>query len=168
MDPVVEPSDVRIDLEIQVAARPGVVFEHWTDPTELVEWFAPKVNVELRLGGPYEMLFMPDGEPGQQGGEGCQILAWLPGELLTFSWNAPPHLPDERGQNTFVVVRMDPGEGGTWIRLTHTGFGEGGRWDEVVEYFEDAWKSVLTSLKEHLEGAPPGEGCCKKVEPPVV
>ena len=59
-------------------------------------FFAPACNIDLRVGGAYEMFFNPEGEPGSRGGEGIRILAIQPKKMLAFTWTAPPHLPNAR------------------------------------------------------------------------
>jgi len=134
------------------AARPDV-FRLWTTSEGLGAALDVPVTVELAVGGRFEILFMPEDEcpPGKRGSEGCQVLCWVPDRLLACSWNAPPHLAEEREQRTWFVVELeDAAGGGTGMRLTHTGFGSGGRWDEVVEYFEVAWGKLLEALVAHL------------------
>ena len=93
----------------------------------VTSFFAPQAKVEFRIGGAYEMYFAPDSEPGSRGGEGNRILSYLPKEMLTFEWNAPPSFPEERKIKTYVVVQLkDEGFGKTRVILTHHGWGKGG------------------------------------------
>lgn len=117
-----------------------------------------EAEVDLAIGGKFELYFgRPLGLPlGQQGSEGCQVLSYVPNELLSFSWNAPPTIPAERERRSWVVVTFaDGSEGGTDVRLTHLGFGSGGRWPEVRGYFLSAWPKVLGALAAHFEGQKP-------------
>lgn len=64
--------------------------------------------------------------------------------MLSFTWNAPPHLPNVRPQRTHVVVRfkeLDPGH--TQVTLTHDGWGAGEEWDQAFDYFTEAWGEVV-------------------------
>jgi uncharacterized protein YndB with AHSA1/START domain len=134
-----------------VAASPREAFDAWVDPGRVVEFMGYKASVDLRIGGRYEILFLEDAPAGQQGSEQCRILAYLPGELLAFSWNAPPEFGELRFQHTWVVVTFSgPASGPTLVRLVHTGFGEGSCWDECVTYFERAWALVLKGFGECL------------------
>ena len=75
--------------------------------------------------------------------------------VLSFDWNAPPHLPEARAQRTFVVVRMEPvTDTTTKVTLHHTGWGDGGEWDKTYAYFERAWGAVLVNLKTRFEKGP--------------
>ena len=74
--------------------------------------------------------------------------------MISFTWNAPPHLPEARKQRTVVIVRMQPqGDNETFVRLTHVGWGDGGEWDKTHAYFDRAWGNVLKNLeKRFVEG----------------
>jgi len=52
-----------------------------------------------------------------------RFLALQPPRMLSFTWNAPPSLPEARQQRTFVVVRIHPvSERETRVTLHHTGW----------------------------------------------
>jgi hypothetical protein len=75
--------------------------------------------------------------------------------MLSFTWNAPPSLPEARQQRTVVVVRIHPvSERETRVTLHHTGWGDGGEWDKAYAYYERAWGNVLGSLKKRFETGP--------------
>ena len=75
--------------------------------------------------------------------------------MISFTWNAPPHLPQARAQRTFVTVRMQPeGAAETRVRLTHAGWGDGGEWDQAYAYFDRAWGNVLANLKKRFVTGP--------------
>jgi uncharacterized protein YndB with AHSA1/START domain len=110
-------------------------------------FFAPEAHIELRLNGRYELYFDTGAEPGSRGSEGCHVLSFIPLEMLSFTWNAPPAFPEIRGKHTFVVVEFDEIEPcKTAVTLTHAGWGSGGQWDDVYAYFEQAWDIVLHNL----------------------
>jgi uncharacterized protein YndB with AHSA1/START domain len=130
--------------EILVDATVDEVWEAWTTEAGIRSFFAPACNVELRVDGAYEILFNPDAPAGERGAEGMRILAFQPKTMLAFTWNAPPHLSQVRGQLTHVLVRLRRGpEGRTRVALTHSGWGEGGQWDEALAYFERAWGHIV-------------------------
>ena len=136
--------DPFISVEVPVEAGVVEVWRAWTTEAGVKSFFAPCCNIDLRVGGAYEMLFDLEANPGLQGGEGMIITAMQAEKMLSFTWNAPPHLPDVRGQMTHVVVRFMPtGVNQTTVRLIHTGWGEGGQWDEAFNYFQRAWSGVV-------------------------
>ena len=134
--------------ERRVAAAPTDVFTALTSPDRVESWLGVRASIELRIGGPYELLFLEDAPPGSRGSEGCRILAYVPGEMLAFSWNSPPSPPlgEIRGRHTWVVITLTPDQGGTRVRLVHTGMAEGELWEENRRYFQRAWGAVLDAL----------------------
>ena len=95
-----------IRKHVVVPAPLSPVWEAWTMPGGATTFFAPKANVELTIGGPYEMLFNLEAPSGSQGSEGCKVLSCLPQEMLSFDWNAPPQYPNVRQERTWVVVQF--------------------------------------------------------------
>jgi uncharacterized protein YndB with AHSA1/START domain len=133
--------------------------EVWALFTTAEGWkrfFDTEARIELRPGGKFEILFGADQPEGQRGSEGCKVLSLLPGEMISYSWNAPPKLAHARTRHTWVVVRFDDaGPGRTRVRLGHHGFAEQAadnpdhrtEWVAARAYFEQAWPSVLNALK---------------------
>jgi len=133
-----------IYVEISVPATREEVWNAWTTEEGIKSFFAPECNIELKVGGAYEMLFDLKIESGSQGSEGMTIMAFQPKEMLSFTWNAPPSYPAIRGQMTHVVLRLsEEGENSTKLGLSHDGWGSGEKWDQVYEYFDVAWKEVV-------------------------
>jgi uncharacterized protein YndB with AHSA1/START domain len=78
-----------------------------------------------------------------------------PPRMLSFTWNAPPSLPEARQQRTVVIVRIAAAEGGgSRVTLHHTGWGDGGEWDRAFNYFDRAWGNVLGNLQKSFEQGP--------------
>jgi len=143
-----------IEKEIIIEASLEEVWDRWTTEKGIRTFFAQDCEVELQLDGKYEMYFLKDAEPGQRGSEGCKILSFIPYEMFSFSWNAPPQFPDIRNGDiqTYVVLnfeKIEPHK--TKVHLRHLGWQEGKAWDEVFAYFDNAWSKVLTWLAESFE-----------------
>lgn len=128
----------------------------WTTDAGLRCWLLDDSHVELRVGGPYELYFDADGPTGQRGSEGCQVLAIQAPTMLSFTWNAPPHLVDARAQRTVVLLRLRPdgNDEGTHVQLTHVGWGDGGQWDAAFAYFDTAWDRVCERLHAYFSEQP--------------
>jgi uncharacterized protein YndB with AHSA1/START domain len=140
--------------EVQVNAPVEKVWNVWTTSDGATRFFAPKARIELRLGGAYELYFDLEAMKGLQGSEGCRVLSFLPLEMLSFEWNAPPEFPNVRKEqerkHTWVVVQFYPfAKEQTRVRLTHLGWKEGEEWEKVFQYFLRAWDIVLGRL-EHM------------------
>ncbi len=134
--------------EIVVKGTRDQIFDKWTTSEGIKSFLGADSNVELRIGGPMEWYFLPPEHEGKRGSEGCQFLSYLPGKMISFSWNAPPSLPVEREKRTWIVVTLhDEAEGSTRVVVDHIGFGEGGKWKDVHAYFDKAWPNVLKALQ---------------------
>lgn len=145
-----------VEGEVTVDASVDEVWRAWTTSEGAETFFAPRCIIDLRPGGKYEMLFDLDAAPGKQGGEGVILLAVQPPRMLSFTWNAPPELPEIRKQRTHVTVFLESlGPTRTRVMLRHDGWGEGAEWDAAYDYFERAWKQiVLPRLKYRFENGP--------------
>ena len=144
-----------LEKQATVDAAIAPVWEAWTTGEGIKSFFAPACNVDLKVDGPFEILFDPAAETGKRGAEGCRILAFQPEKMLAFTWNAPPHLAEARKHWTHVVVRFEEaGPGSTRITIRHDGWGEGGEWDRAFEYFDRAWETVLRWLRYRFEKGP--------------
>ena len=149
---VARGADVRSFTKTRaIAASPAQVFAAFTRPSELATFFGAEHNVELAVGGPYEILFRAE-DGAVLGSNGCQVLSWVPDRVLSFSWNAPPMYPEERELRTWVTILLAEAEDGCAVELIHCGFGEGGNWDGVFDYFDAAWGRVLDWLEARFSG----------------
>jgi uncharacterized protein YndB with AHSA1/START domain len=144
-----------IDKEVLVAAPIGEVWKAWTTRDGIVSFMAPDAEIEARVGGAFHVHFDPLAAPGTKGADDMRYMALQAPTLLSFDWNAPPHLPQARAQRTFVVVRLkEVDAASTRVTLHHTGWGEGGEWDQAHAYFDRAWGAVLASLKKRFDSGP--------------
>jgi uncharacterized protein YndB with AHSA1/START domain len=143
-------ADIRsLAKEADVAAPRMAVWNAWTSNEGIASWWGPpKCNIDLRIGGPFELYFLMEAPEGLRGSEGCRVLAYVPGESFSFTWNAPPNLA-LRETNTWVVLTFTKIEHGTRVRLVHTGFLTGPDWDDYLNYFDEAWSQVLDRLVAH-------------------
>ena len=138
-----------------ITAPVDEVWKAWTTTEGIQSFFAPDARIEARPGGAFEVYFNPYAKPGLKGADDIVFLALQEKRMLSFTWNAPPHLAEVRGQRTSVTVRLKPaGEGATELRLTHTGWGDGGQWDQAHAYFDKAWTSVLANLEKRFREGP--------------
>ncbi|HUP97816.1 MAG TPA: SRPBCC domain-containing protein [Usitatibacter sp.] len=145
----------RIVKEVMVKAPVEAVWKAWTTSGGVQSFFGPEARIEARPEGAFHVHFNPYAPPGSKGADDMRVLAVQENQLISFTWNAPPHLPAARAQRTFVAVRMhaaSPTE--THLRLTHTGWGDGGEWDQAFAYFERAWGTVLGNLQKRFAEGP--------------
>lgn len=142
----------------RVVARPRAeVWALWSSAEGVTRWLCDEAKIELCPGGAYEIYFLLDQPPGRRGSETCRVLSFVPGRMLSFTWNAPPHLERTRHQHTWVVVELaDAPEGATRVAITHTGWPASGlaaepQWAETFAYFDRAWGRVLDSLESYAK-----------------
>ena len=144
-----------IEKSIVVNATVDQVWDAWTTREGIVSFFAPDAKIEPRVGGAFQIYIDPDATPGRKGADDMRYMALQPKKMLSFDWNAPPHLPQARAQRTFVVVRIDPvTDKETRVSLYHTGWGDGGEWDQAYAYFDRAWGNVLANLRKRFDQGP--------------
>ena len=144
-----------IDKEIVVPAALDKVWESWTTREGIRGFFAPDAEIEPSVGGAFHIHIDPLAPRGSRGADDMRFMALQPMKMLSFDWNAPPHLAEARAQRTFVVLRFEPvDDKNTRVRLHHTGWGDGGQWDQAYAYFDRAWGNVLANLKKRHESGP--------------
>jgi uncharacterized protein YndB with AHSA1/START domain len=144
-----------IDKSIDVPATLDQAWDAWTTREGITGFFAPDAKIEPRVGGAFQIYIDPGAPAGSKGADDTRFLAVQPKKMISFDWNAPPHLPEARAQRTFVVVRFEPlADRTTRVTLHHTGWGDGGDWDKVYTYFDSVWGNVLANLKKRFEQGP--------------
>jgi uncharacterized protein YndB with AHSA1/START domain len=144
-----------LEKHVIVKASVDAVWNAWTTTEGVKSFFAPDARVEARPGGPFEIYINPYAQPGMKGADDMRVLAVQDRRMISFTWNAPPSLPEARRQRTVVIVRMKPaGEGETEVTLTHLGWGDGGEWDQAYAYFDKAWDNVLPNLQKRFVSGP--------------
>lgn len=144
-----------IRKEATVTAPPMEVWNAWSTSEGIQSFFAPEAFVDARPEGRFSVHINPYAPAGQKGADDMRVLGVQPGKMISFTWNAPPSLPEARAQRTVVIVRLaDAGEGRTRVTLTHLGWGDGGQWDQAFQYFDRAWGRVLANLEKRFAEGP--------------
>ena len=153
--PLAQAAERAIEKSVDIAATLDQAWDAWPTRDGIVSFFAPDAQVESRVGGAFQIYIDPGAAPGSKGADDMRFMAIQPKKMISFDWNAPPHLPEARAQRSFVVVRFEPlGDKLTRVTLHHTGWGSGGQWDAAYVYFYRAWGTVLGNLKKRFEAGP--------------
>lgn len=135
------------------------VWRAWTTSDGLSAMLGRTATIELRVGGPFEIYFNDAAPEGERGSEGCSVLSFIPGRMLSFSWNAPPQFPHARAHHAHVVVELRPiNDSSTEITLTHAGLDtlaqqhpqHADEYRAVRAYFAQAWPRVMAWCQETL------------------
>lgn len=117
--------DTRLELERVIPASPEDLFELWTDPKQLVRWWAPEGFdcsidcLDARPGGRWRTLMKKPGAT-PLAISGRYLIAERPRHLaFTWAWE----LPDgQRGHETEVSVTFQSVPGGTRLLLVQQQF----------------------------------------------
>jgi uncharacterized protein YndB with AHSA1/START domain len=137
----------------------------WTTNEGVASFFPGALNggtnIKLAADGPYEIYFLPENAVGMRGCDGCTVLGWQEGKMLSFTWTNRPEMA-VRQHRTHVVLRFEsrtPGR--TRVTLDQDGWGEGDDWRIAYDYFADAWTRVLDAFRIRLDAAC-GEGAASR------
>lgn len=132
-----------IEREIFIASDPERVWQALTDAEQIVNWFALKADSRPGIGGHISLSWeLKAIEPDR-----CHILDWQPGSRLLMTWRDAPG-----GDNELPVeITLSRREGGSLLRLVHSGFLSDASWDEEYESHGRGWSYELRSLKFYLE-----------------
>jgi len=136
------------EIERIVEAPPDRVWRAWTDPVSLVSWFCDRAEFTLQRGHAFSLLWTGYGD--QRG----VILDVEPGVRLRFSWD----LPGLRA-TTEASISLAPVAGArekTRLVLSHSGWGEGNRWEAERRGHLCGWRSMLGALDFFLRSG--GQG----------
>jgi uncharacterized protein YndB with AHSA1/START domain len=129
------------------------VFEAWTNPDVLREWWAAQpgweashAEVELKPGGRYR-LSMRDPENDVEHTVVGEYREVTPPERLAFTWTWETNEAQMAGSDdTLVVVEFREAGGGTEVVLTHSGFAN----DEIRDMHGQGWSGIFDSLERLL------------------
>lgn len=142
-----------VRAEATIQAPVSDVWRVWTTSQGAEEFFAQKANIQLAIGGPYEIQFDPKDE--RSGTKGLRILSYAPEEMISFQWNAPTEYPEVRKGGTWVVVQMRPeGLNRTHVTLTHLGWRDGAEWDQAFAHFVRGWGELMKRLERRFTEGP--------------
>lgn len=140
---------------VMVQASPDEAYDAWATEAGVKTFLAPDARIDMAINGAYEIYFDKKQKKGSRGSEGCRILSFIPGEMLSFTWNNPPSLPGIRTEHTWVVVTFKAvGEKQTRVDLIHLGWRAGEEWQKALKYFDRAWQIVLGRFQYRFQKEP--------------
>lgn len=140
-----------ITLEVRRAIRatPQRLFEAWTQPALLRQWWGPKgvacidAQIDLRVGGAYRIANrFPDNRVLWIAGEFEQI---EPPSLLVYTWRVEPQTTSER-----VTVRFEPRGEVTDVVVRHECIADTSARDQ----HERGWLDCLEGLEALVTSRP--------------
>lgn len=152
-----------INKEITINASIDLVWYAWTISERVSEWFASEAIIHPKVGGAYELYFMPGNKTGMNT-KGCKITKLDEQNELQFTWKGPDQFASiMNDENSLTLVKVNFSnidKNITKISVHHSGFDSDENWSEAIKWHDMAWSGVLSSLKSAIEK---GEGnlCCK-------
>jgi uncharacterized protein YndB with AHSA1/START domain len=134
------PATRTIRSEIRTTAPPERVWEAWTDPEKLAQWFVDRAKGEVKQGSTYTWFFDDFGYEIPY-----PVVEVVPGERFALAGQLP-------GRPPFRLEISIAKEGGrTRVTLINSGFLEGSEWDEEYEGILSGWTNALAVLKHYVE-----------------
>jgi uncharacterized protein YndB with AHSA1/START domain len=152
---IVTPDQDAIVSEIQIAAPPERVFKALSDAGELARWFGSpdyptkSWQMDARVGGRYEYS-TGKGSVAVNGVSAFEchgeILECDPPRVLVYTWIANWH--DDTAQRTVVRWELTPKQGGTHVKVTHSGLAS---LPVARKDYSGGWIGVVEMLKKFVE-----------------
>jgi uncharacterized protein YndB with AHSA1/START domain len=137
-----------IILEIHIDASPETVFAFFTEPDKVTRWLADEATLDPRPGGINHQTH-PGGADNPRGpyfmrGEFVEV---EPPSRVVFTWGFEnPDVEIGPGEST-VEVTFEPEDGGTRVRLVHSGLPESERASHA-----EGWTEMMERLAAAVEG----------------
>ncbi|HJR62053.1 MAG TPA: SRPBCC domain-containing protein [Gemmatimonadaceae bacterium] len=129
-----------IHTEVRTTASPEQVWQAWTDPARIAEWFTDAASGEPVVGSTYIWEFHKFNYKIPY-----TVLEAVPNERFSIGWSIPGRDPG------ILEITIRRGEGETVVTLVNSGFREGAEWDDEYEGVVSGWQMALHILKEYLE-----------------
>jgi uncharacterized protein YndB with AHSA1/START domain len=136
-------TEYQIEREIEIDAPVEVVWRTITEPEQITQWFADKVELEVKPGANGYMGF------GEQGGA-VVVVTVEPPNLFSFRWNHPAGEEPAPGNSLLVEFTLTGKGDQTHLRVTESGLGQISRPDiDKQRYADDhneGWGKFLGRL----------------------
>ena len=135
---LIDPPGLKVTIERIINAPCRLVFNAWTDPRQMVQWWSPdgvecqSVTADLKIGGAYRIHMLSPGGDHIAIGKYEEI---VPNKRLRFTWQWEHYvLPD-----SVVMVEFEDLGQTTRLTLTHAGLPDG----KDVPDHKSGWTSAL-------------------------
>src|SRR5262245_44327399 len=140
----VASADRMLIINRWLSAAPARVFQAWTDPVRMMQWFAPEgmatpiAESDLRVGGRYRVLMREaDGVEHDVSGEYVEIIEDRR-LVFTWAWRNSPEIV------SLVSVELEPEGKGTQLTLRHERLAD----VESRDSHNSGWSSALNKLEK--------------------
>lgn len=141
-----------IVVEEHFPHAPETLWRALTDGALIQKWMMPPSGFEAVEGSEFTFTTTPAGE--WDGTIRCRVLEIVPYQRFTYSWQGGHHANIGYGSklDTVVAWTLTPAEGGTRLRMVHSGFVLPKN-EVALSNMSGGWKKVLPRLGETLSEA---------------
>jgi uncharacterized protein YndB with AHSA1/START domain len=134
-----------IKREIFIAASPETVFGFLTDPALMAQWFGIRHEMDPKPGGIFDVEV-------SAGNVAVGVFTEVkPSRRIAFTWgweSADAALASLKPGGSLVEIDLEPREGGTLVRLRHSGLPEG-----LEEIHGERWSRYIARLAQVVRPA---------------
>ncbi len=128
-------------------------FNYFTDNDLLTKWLTTKADVEMQVGGKYELFWTPeDPDPTNNSTYGCKVLAVERPFYFSIEWMGNAEQKEFMNSVrpltnvTFLFTKLDSNQ--TKVTLIHTGWRQDEKWEAARQYFSKAWSGAFKQLEK--------------------
>jgi uncharacterized protein YndB with AHSA1/START domain len=130
----------------RIGAAPATVYSFFTDVERWTAWQGVDGEIDACPGGVFRIRM-----PGAQVAAG-RFVELVPDRRIVFTWGWEGDGSPVPPGSTTVTIELEPDEGGTLVRLIHTGLAP----PPVAEHHREGWELYIDRLRIRAEGGDPG------------
>jgi len=128
-------------------------YDYFTESDLLTKWLAEKAEIELEVGGKYELFWTPhDPDKTNNSTYGCKILSFERPHFINFEWRGNAEqkvfMNSIRPLTNVTVLFSKLDNNKTKVTLIHTGWRRDQNWENARQYFIRAWTGAFKQLEE--------------------
>lgn len=125
-----------VEVRLMIAARPGTIFQYFTDPARFARWMGQSSVLDPEPGGRLRVGY-PTGQVA-----GGRVVAVEPDRRIVFTWGYEGDGQAVPAGSSTVEIVLEPVAGGTEVRLRHAGLPSG----EPPAAHLAGWRHALATL----------------------
>ena len=145
-------TDLHIESDVLIEAPADVVWRTITEPEQISQWFADRVELDLRPGGAGTFVF-DNPDRGSPHVAPLVVTTVEPPRHFAFRWGHPEEEAPAPGNSVLVEFTLSPeGSERTRLQVRETGLDTIGWPDEQKESYAEDHRNGWTFFVGRLEG----------------